>query len=459
MQHERFVQEHRPNARPAPVNSPSRQLVASGASLSRRRFLQRSTVAAATSALALEWPAVVTSGAAPEDPIRVGLIGCGARGLGAARDALKAAPNVRVVALADVFEDPLQRACADLAEASQLIPPDRCFVGFEAYQKLVSLPEVNYIIHATPPGFRPAHLRAIIEAGKHCFLEMPVAVDPAGARSVIASGERAAQKRLCLGVGSQRRHQDNYRETVKRLQDGALGELLAGRVYGNTQGEADLNKPASVTDMEWQLRHWPGYAWLSGDPYVAQHVHQLDVLNWILRAHPVKASGLGGRQVRTLGHVYDHFAVEYQYAGGALLFSYTRQTNGCEMDVSEAVVGTRGASDCFQALEVRGSAPWKFHQPTTVTAGARGDGGTNNGYVQEQADLVRAIRAGQPINEARTGAESTLTAVMGREAAYSGQPVEWDQVCRAKLDLSPARIEMGDLPVPAVPMPGKYAFF
>jgi len=422
--------------------------------LSRRRFLQRSSIAVASSSLAVHWPFVVTGQAAPDGPIRLGVIGCGARGLGAASEALRAAANVRVVALADVFLDRLSRAREELAKASQLIADDHCFAGFDGYQRLLALPEVNYVVHATPPGFRPGHLRAIVEAGKHCLLEMPVAVDPPGVRSVIESGELARWKKLSLGVGTQRRHQDNYKETVKRLQAGAPGEILAGRAYAEVQGEGQLTKPANLSDMEWQLRHWPYYAWLSGDPYVAQHVHNLDVLNWILRAHPVRASGMGGRQVRTLGQVYDHFAVEYQYADGACLFSYTRQTDGCEDDVSETVVGTQGTSDCCQWIETRSGAAWKFPKQTTAPAAARGDGGTNNGYVQMHADLIRAIRTGQSLNEAGMGADSTLTAIMGREAAYTGQPVEWDRILNARLDLTPPRIEMGDVPVPAVPLPG-----
>jgi predicted dehydrogenase len=440
------------------MNLTPRRIIASAGPLSRRRFLKRSSVVAVGMPLAIKLPFVATSRAALADPIRVGLIGCGARGVGAARDALKAAQGVSVVALADVFSDRVERAREALARVGQVIAGDHCFSGLEAYERLLALPEVNYVIHATPPGFRPGHFRAIVGAGKHCFLEMPVAVDPPGVLSVIGSGELARQKKLSVVVGTQRRHQHNYQETVKRLQNGAIGTIVAARARGNVQGEASLNKPAGMTDMEWQLRHWPYYTWLSGDPYVTQHVHSLDVVNWVLRAHPVKASGMGGRQVRTMGHVYDHFAVEYQYADGALLFSYTRQINGCEEDVSESVVGTRGTSDCFQRIEASQGRSWKFRRQTTIQGALQGDGGTNNGYLQEHADLIRAIRAGEPVNEANQGAESTLTAIMGREAAYSGLPVGWDKILEAKLDLTPPRIEMGDVPVPPVPMPGNYTF-
>lgn len=395
---------------------------------------------------------------ASDDPIRIGLIGCGGRGNGAAFDALAAGPNVKVVALADVFKNRMEMAQLAFRTKNQTIPQDQCFLGFDAYQKVIAMPEVIAVILATPPGFRPMHLRAAVEAGKHVFMEAPVAVDPVGVRSVLESGEIAARKGLSVVAGLQRRHQNNYKETIKRIQDGALGEIALARVFNNSQGDGQTTRDAALSDMEWHLRAWHSHTWLSGDFIVEQHVHNLDVINWLLNAHPIRASGMGGRQVRTLGYTYDHFAVEFEYANGVRMFSQCRQINGCQDNVSESVVGAKGTSDCFQTIQVKGGPAWRFGKVTTNFKAGRGDGGTNLGYPQEQIDWIQSIRSGQPINDTKSAAESTLTAILGRLAAYTGKTQEWDAVMKATLDLLPAQCEFGPLPTPLVPIPGHYKF-
>lgn len=437
--------------------------------VSRREFLRHSSLATAGLAAAGPLPFVLTSRAAPDDPIRIGVVGCGGRGTGAVADALGVgtkviypqsgyhtedvaggAPtrkNVSVVALADVFPDRLAACREQVAKLGFVIPDDHCFTGFDAAQKLLTVPEVNYVILATPPHFRPAQLHAAITAGKHAFVEKPVAVDGPGVRQVLAAGELAKQKGLGIVAGTQRRHLRSYNATIRRIQDGALGELLYGRCYWNGGVIWSIERQAGWTDLEWQLRNWNYFTWLSGDHIVEQHVHNLDILNWVLAAHPLKASALGGRQCREHplhGHIYDHFAVEYDYPNGVRVFSQCRQMDRCEGKVEEAVTGTKGSSNCKDYLRVKGGESWRFRE-TEV-----------NPYQQEHDDLIASIRAGEPLNEARAVAESTLTGILGRDAAYTGQSIEWDQALASQTRLGPEKYEFGPLPFPEVPMPGRY---
>ncbi|HWX20360.1 MAG TPA: Gfo/Idh/MocA family oxidoreductase [Candidatus Binatia bacterium] len=439
--------------------------------LSRRHFLKHSSLAVAGAAALTEFPFVNTSQAAPDDPIRIGLIGCGGRGTGAVADALGAATdvnypqagyhtetikanataankNLKVVALADVFPDRLNSCREQLQKLNMPISDEKCFTGFDAYQKLLAVPEVNYVILATPPHFRPLHLKAAIEAGKNAFIEKPCAVDGPGVKLVMEAGELARQKNLGIAAGTQRRHMRSYGEAIKRLQDGAIGDLLYGRAYWNGGVIWVVERQSGWTDMEWQLRNWNYFTWLSGDHIVEQHVHNLDIINWAFNSHPVKALALGGRQARpnqSYGHIYDHFAVEYEYPNGARMFSQCRQMNGCEGKVEEAVVGTKGSSNCKDWI--RGGDKqlvWRFRSQDV------------NPYQQEHQDLIDSIRAGKPLNEAKAVAESTLTGIMGRESAYSGRSVEWDELLNSPTRLGPAKYEMGSLPFPEVAMPGQY---
>ena len=411
--------------------------------ITRRDFIKTSLAASFATAI----PGNLGLHAGGTDAIRIGMIGCGGRATGAALDCLEAAAGVEVVAMFDLFKDRLDSSLAELTGKHPdriKVTTDRCFTGFDGYKAVCALPDVNLIVTATPPGFRPIHFKAAVEAGKHVFMEKPVAVDPAGVRSIIATSELAREKGLSVVAGTQRRHQSRYLEVMKRIHDGAIGELVGGECYWNQEDLWVVRKTPEMSDMEWQCRNWLYFTWLSGDHIVEQHVHNIDVVNWAFGTPPVKAMGMGGRQVRTgpeYGNIFDHFAVEFEYPNGVRVLSMCRQTPGCADRVEERLVGTRGSA--FGYGEIRGAAPWKF------------EGGETNPYVQEQADLIASIRRGEPLNEGRRIAESTLCAIMGRMSAYTGRAISWDWVMNdSKLDLTPARYELGDLPVEPVAVPG-----
>lgn len=423
--------------------------------LSRRDFIKTASMAAMVAAVS-GTGALFASG---NQKIRVGLIGCGGRGTGAALDCAAASPDVVITALADLFPDMLEHSLNRLKERLPaerlLVTPETCFTGFNSYQELLST-DVDLVILAAPPFFRPAHLAAAVEAGKHVFMEKPVAVDPVGVRSVLASSELARQKGLAIVAGTQRRHQAHYVEIMKRIHNGDIGEILAAQCYWN-MGALWVERAAQNwadriikkwSDMEWQVRNWLFTVWCSGDHIVEQHVHNLDVINWAMGTHPVKCLGMGGRAARTdpmFGNVYDHFAVEYEYPNGARVLSMCRQTAGAAENVSERVVGTRGLAYTDGADGyIRGPKPWKPEKESP------------NPYVQEHIDLINSIKSGKPLNEGRQVAESTLTAIMGRMSAYTGRALSWDWVLNAsKLDLTPPHFEFRELPPLEVAVPGK----
>jgi len=405
--------------------------------ITRRRFV---TVTASTAAgLAL----ARTPASAGAATIRVGLIGCGGRGTEAAKNCLTSSDGVQLVALGDLFPDHLAKCRESLASVAT-VDDRHAFTGFDAYQKVLES-KIDLVLLATPPAFRARHLAAAIEAGKHVFMEKPVAVDSTGVRAVMATADLAAQKGLAIVAGTQRRHDAGYRAAIQRIHDGAIGDLVGGQVYWNQGGLWMHPREPAWSDVEWQIRNWLYFTWLSGDHIVEQHVHNIDVANWVFGAHPVKAVGVGGRQSRTdpaFGHIYDHFAVEFEYPGGVRVQSMCRQIKGCAPRVAERFVGTRGTSDAHAVIE--GAVPWTLDPQTPKT----------NPYVQEHSDLIASIRAGQPLNEGRQVAESTLTAIMGREAAYTGQVVTWDELLGCQQDLVPTDVQFGPMPVPPVAMPG-----
>jgi predicted dehydrogenase len=397
--------------------------------------------------------------AAGNDKIRIGLIGCGGRGTGAVRDCIEASESVELVAMADLFKDQIDKAVKEFKEGTPdkkktplqrgfNVSPEQCFDGFDAYQKLLAC-ELDLVMLAAPPYTRPAHLKAAVEAGKHVFMEKPAGVDPVGIRSVIKSAELAEQKKLAIVAGSQRRHQKHYIDLMNKVHNGEIGDIIAGQCYwcgGDMLGYwryFDRSKMAS--DMEWQCRNWPWILWTSGDHIVEQHVHNIDVMNWALATHPVKAFGMGGRAVRKNGNMYDHFAVEFEYANGARVQSMCRQMPSCSERVSENVVGTKGT--CYTdggSGYIKGANAYKYEGPNP------------NPYVEEHRDLIQSIRDGKPLNEAKQIAESTLAGIMGRMSAYTGREISWDWVMNAsKLDLSPAKYEFGDLPLEPVAAPGR----
>jgi predicted dehydrogenase len=441
--------------------------------LSRRKFLKRSSLALAGAAAAVEFPFISTARADDGAEIKIGLIGCGGRGTGAVCDALGAAvqsiypstgyhtenveknakiekKNIKVVALADLFADRLEQCKVQLGKLGVDVPQGQCFTGFDAYEHLLAMPEVNYVILATPPHFRPMHFKAAVEAGKHVFMEKPVAVDVPGVKMVMQAGELARQKNLCIVAGTQRRRSTVYQETMRKIHDGAIGDIVYARCYFNVGEIWVIDRQPGWSDMEWQLRNWEYFTWLSGDHFVEQPLHSLDVMNWALGSHPVSAfSGLGGRQVRTdkrYGYIYDHFAVEYEYPNGVRMFSQARQINGCVNYVNEFVVGAEGTANCDKGIiETKKGEKWRCRLK-------------NNPYQQEHVDLIAGILSGTPLNEAQQVAETTLTAIIGREAVYSGQSVEWDAALNSTKKLGPDKYEFGPYPTPDVPMPGQYKF-
>lgn len=412
-------------------------------SVTRRDFVRT----AAAASLAATFPGNFGLFAAGSDAIRVGVIGCGGRGTGAALDCLRAATGVEIVALGDLVPDRVESSLARLTKEFPdrvKVPEDRRFTGFDNYLKVCACQDVNLIVTAAPPGFRPLHLKAAVDAGKHVFMEKPVAVDPVGVRSVIASSDLARQKGLAIVAGTQRRHQQRYVEMMKRIEDGQIGDIVAAQCYWN-QGDLWVKeRTAGMSEMEWQCRNWLYFSWLSGDHIVEQHIHNIDVVNWAMGAMPKNVMGMGGRQVRVApqyGNIFDHFAVEFEYPNGVRALSMCRQTKGCAERVEERIVGTKGVA--WSAGKITGEKPWTF------------EGDEINPFVQEHIDLIASIRSGTPLNEGRRIAESSLCAIMGRMSAYTGRALSWEWAMNSsKLDLSPAKYEFGPNPVDPVAVPG-----
>ncbi len=398
--------------------------------LSRRGFLKTNAiVGSALAALPIERAAH----AAGTGQLRVALIGCGGRGSGAANQMLNVSSDVRLVAMADVDEARLGTSLKNLEaqHPRQLsVPKDRQFIGFDAYKQ--ALKEADVAILATPPGFRPIHFEEAVRQGKHAFMEKPVAVDAPGVRRVLAAAAEAKRKNLKVGVGFQRRHQPGYIETVKRLQDGAVGQITSMRCYWLGNAREGLERLPGETEMRYQIRNWYYFTWLSGDHIVEQHIHNIDVINWIKGGYPVRAQGMGGRQVRNLkihGQIYDHHFVEFEYADGSRLYSQCRQNRGTFSSVSEHVTGTRGSADLNdpqKRFSITGPNAWSLRLKER-----------EDGHQLEHFPLVDAIVNNKPYNEAEYGAKSTMTAIMGRMATYSGKLIEWDEALNSKLDLLP----------------------
>jgi len=403
----------------------------SSTSRSRRDFLKTSTALAA-GALAGGLSIGRSAHAAGSDTLKVGLVGCGGRGKGAALNALRADKNCRLTALADAFDDYLQTCLTDLQKraADQVaVDADHCFAGFDAYQRLIQS-GVDVVILATPPHFRPQHLKACIDAGKHVFCEKPVAVDAPGVRSVLATTEEAAKKGLNLVSGLCWRYHYGVRETMKRILDGAIGDILAIQETYNTGTLWHRGRKPGWTEMEFQMRNWYYFTWLSGDHNVEQHVHSLDKALWAMHDQPpLRAWGLGGRQVRTdpqWGNIYDHHAVVYEWPGDVPVYSFCRQMAGCFNDTSDIFIGSKGRANILKH-RIEGANPWRFE----------GQGGSM--YDIEHQELFAAIRAGKPINNGVYMARSTMLAILGRMVTYTGKAITWDQAINSTEDLSPTR--------------------
>jgi predicted dehydrogenase len=371
--------------------------------------------------------------------LTIALIGCGGRGSGAANQALSTSNSVKLIAMADAFPDRLASSLANLkgAHGEKVdVAPENQFVGFDAYKKAIALADV--VILATPPGFRPIHFEEAVNQSKHIFMEKPVAIDAPGIRRVLAAAAESKKKNLKVGVGLQRHHQPGYQETIKRIQDGDIGDLVSMRCYwdGNTpwvhtREEEEKKAGRKLTEMEYQMRNWYYFNWLCGDHINEQHIHNIDVINWLKNGHPIRAQGMGGRQVRVgpdYGEIFDHHFVEFEYADGSHLASQCRHIQGCWNQVSEHATGTKGTVDLDAngKWEIKGKHPWKFKNENQP-----------NPYQQEHDDLFAAIRKDTPYNEAERGAMSTMTAIFGRMATYSGKAIEWDEAFNSKIDLMP----------------------
>lgn len=382
-----------------------------------------------------------------QERIKVGVIGCGGRGTGAALDSSAADDSVVIHAMGDLFPDRLEGSRNSLKnnlKERYQVTDDRAFSGFDAYKHVIAT-DCDIVILATPPGYRPLHLDEAVRKGKHVFMEKPVAVDGPGIRSVIESGKLAKQKGLAIVAGTQRRHDVAYVECMNRIHDGQMGDVVACYAYWNQGGLWAVKRESNMSDVEWQLRNWLYFAWISGDHIVEQHIHNIDVCNWAMNAHPVKATSLAGREVRTdplYGHIFDHFATEYEYENGVKMLSMCRQIDGTSSRVSEHIVGSRGSSNAN--TNIKAYRPWRF------------EGDRPNPYMLEHRNLINSIRNHRVLNEAEQVAHSTLTAIMGRMSAYTGKEITWEQAMNSDhklIDSLPA--SFGSMEVADVAIPGK----
>ena len=400
-------------------------------SMNRRRFLRTTTgAAAALGALSVERFAHAAQGG----PIKLGMVGCGGRGTGATNQALHSTENIQLVAVGELFKDIADKAISNLSAMNSTkvdVTPDRLFLGFDAYKKVIAACDV--VVLATPPTFRPMMFEEAVRQGKHAFMEKPVAVDAIGIRRVLAAAEEAKKKNLKVGVGLQRRHKPGYLEAVKRVQDGAIGDIMYGRTFWDMgAARAFVPKKPEWTELEFQMHNQFYFAWLCGDIIVDQGLHNIDVFNWIKGKYPVSAKGVCGAEVRRgkdAGWLMDHFAIEFEYDDGTRLFHQNRQIPDCWNYVAENAHGTKGQLECINdrtIFNITGANEWHYEKENPIV----------DPYQQEHNDLFKAIINNEPYNEAERGAKSTMTAIMGRMAGWSGKLVKWDEAIESKVAFS-----------------------
>jgi len=430
---------------------------------SRRRFLSTSALAAIGTIGAAQLLNSCTGGNSKKKEIKLpellnmapdgkvlkaGLIGCGGRGTGAAINFLDAGPNLQITALGDVFQDRLDKCRGELKTQKNVeIADEKCFLGFDSYEKVLDS-GVDIVLLCTPPHFRPQHVEAAVKAGKHIFMEKPCAVDPVGARSVLVSSERAKQSGLCIVSGTILRKSKDYMETQRRVASGQIGEIVSAHVIRNGGSLWVIRRQPGWSDMEYMLRNWANFCWLSGDHIVEQFIHQVDVMNWYLDKMPVRAIAWGGRQRRVTGDQYDFFSVEYVYDNGMHTHCAARQITGCSNESKVHITGTEGFADAKGTLyNLKGEEIWKYPTPeenaTDLTWKVK------DPFVQEHINLVTAIRTGNVINDAEAQVNSTLTTIMARISAYTGKDVTWEEVLNSDLYLGPKTYVFG--PVPGIP--------
>ena len=430
----------------------------------RRHFLEKTAVVGAAGIIGMNLLTSCKSNdviglppilkAAPNGrELRAGLVGTGNRGTGAAINFISCGKGLKIVALADVFQDKVD-ACRKRFEGYNLpIPEENCFVGFDAYKKLMALADVDVVLLATPPKFRAEHFAEAVRQKKHCFLEKPVAVDPVGVRSIIATGKKAEAIGLNVITGTQRRHQEDYIETYKQIANGAIGQLMSAKAFWNQNHVWFREREEGWDDMTYLVRNWNNFCWLCGDHILDTHIHNIDIINWFTGKYPESAVGFGGRARRLTGDQYDFFSIDFDYGNGFSSHSMCRQIDNCANGTGEIIVGTKGYTNCMNTIwNLDGSVKWKFEYPKDDD----GKPGTQlkiPPYVQEHMHLVHAIRTGNYVNDAEYTALSNLTAIMGREAAYTGKKIVWDEIFKSDMDLGPKKMEFGavenmDFPVP-----------
>jgi predicted dehydrogenase len=427
------------------------------ASPSRRTFLKRSTAATVAGSLAGTLAVSRAAQVAGTDVVRVGLVGVGGRGSKAAVQAMTADPRTRLVAVADAFEDRLELGMEAIKRSESVqeqvaVEPDHKFVGFDGYQHLLES-GVDVVLLATPPHFRPLHLRACIEAGRHVFAEKPVAVDPTGVRSVLETTKLAKEKNLFIVSGLNSRYSFKMQQAVQRVHDGAIGDITSLHSARFGGGVWVRPRKPGMTEMEYQMRNWYYFTWLSGDFNVEQFVHQLDQAAWLMGdRYPVRCYSTGGRQARTgaeYGHIYDHFSSVFEYEGGARLFSTTRHQRGCSNQIETSATGTKGVARFGRRRHtIEGENPWQSSSASETDS-----------HQLEHDAFFAALREGQTINNGEYMAKSTMMAIMARMSAYTGQTLTWEQVMNSKLDLSPSAYSWdGTPPEASVAIPGVTPF-
>lgn len=448
-------------------------------SISRREFISLSTLAgvAAVSAPSLlvscsdsgKAPKMVplkapgdyylpelTDKAVDGKPLKVGLIGCGGRGNGAMNDVFNAADNVTVTAICDLFEDRMNGVRRNLERRGIKLPDDKCFLGFDAYKKVIDS-GVDMVLLCAPPVFRPMHFKYATEKGVHSFLEKPVAVDPEGYRTVMAAAKMADAKKLCVITGTQRHHQRSYVAAYQKVMEGYIGEITGGNVYWNQGMLWYKERQPGWTNMEWMIRDWVNWKWLSGDEIIEQHVHNIDVFTWFFGQKPISATGVGSRQRRRTGDCYDNFSIDFTFENGVHLHSMCRQIDGCSNNISEYIQGTLGSltlggNNNTVIRNLKGEEVWKYDE-----AAAKEEFKQHNPYVLEHVNWINHIRQGQHINQAPDTCISTLAGVMGREAAFTGKTITWDEMSASALSYMPEVLEIADVDMSnyTVSVPGK----
>jgi predicted dehydrogenase len=414
--------------------------------LNRRDFVKGSAAAAGA---ILFTPFASTAGIGHNDvndTIKIALIGCGGRGTGAAVQAMSTKQNVKLVAMADAFQDRVESSLANMKKEPGFdqkriaVTKDTMFNGFESYKKAIDMCDVAIL--CAPPGFRPDHFAYAVSKGKHIFAEKPMATDAPGVRKVLAAAEEAKKKKLNVVVGLQRHYQTSYRELMKRVHDGAIGDIVSGQVYWNDGGVWVKKREANQTEMEYQMRNWYYFNWICGDHIVEQHIHNIDVFNWAKQGYPVRAQGMGGREVRRNpehGEIFDHHYVEFEYADGTILNSQCRHIKGCMSRVAETIVGTKGRASTAKGTmitDLKGESIWRHRNNDDP-----------NPYQQEHDELFAAVAKGEyKFEDATNGAKSTMSAILGRLATYSGQLIEWEDALNSEINLMPDKLTWDAMP-------------